>query len=622
MKWFVNLATRTKLFLSFGLMIMFLLVVIVTAYKGFTALHQSQEGLFRDDFLPSIELVELRSAQNRARAQLLEIMKTKDRVKQQELEKDIRVRAKEFDVGLKIVSESLQARPQQLKQFEEMVSVLTDYRRTRDEQLSLIYADKAGEAENLDATVQSERYNRIRAIAINLGDTAIAQAKMRIAQANTRAEALFRVFIGISILVVVLSVGAAVFLSEIIAKPLKEITTAAQRIASGDLGVMIHANEREDEVGDLTKAFTAMVQYLQNMAAVSRQVAGGDLTVTVKPVSDKDVLGNAFVDMTGYLREMATVSKQVAEGDLTVMVKPVSDKDLFRNAFAHMLANFRRINQEICDGANVLASSASEILASTTQIASGMSETATSVTQTTATVEEIKQTALLSSKKSMNVSENAQTAALVAEQGYLTVSETMEGINHVKVLMETVAESVVMLSEQTQTIGEITTVVTDLAQQSNILAVNAAIEAAKAGEHGKGFAVVAQEIKSLADQSKQATEQVRTILGDIQKATGKSVLAAEQVSKAVEGGVKQTAESGESIRKLAESIGEAAQAAEQIAVSSQQQLAGMEQVALAMENIKQATQQNVFGTKQVEQAAHTLNEFGQKLKEMVSRFKV
>jgi len=106
-----------------------------------------------------------------------------------------------------------------------------------------------------------------------------------------------------------------------------------------------------------------------------------------------------------------------------------------------------------------------------------------------------------------------------------------------------------MLSEQIQAIGEIITVVTDLAQQSNLLAVNAAIEASKAGEHGKGFAVVAQEIKSLADQSKQATEQVRKILGDIQKATGKSVLAAEQVSKAVEGGVKQTAESGESIRK-------------------------------------------------------------------------
>ena len=152
------------------------------------------------------------------------------------------------------------------------------------------------------------------------------------------------------------------------------------------------------------------------------------------------------------------------------------------------------------------------------------------------------------------------------------------------------------MSEQTQDIGEIITTVNDLTQQSNLLAVNAAIEASKAGEHGKGFAVVAQEIKSLADQSKQATAQVRAILSDIQKATSASVMAAEQVSKAVETGVAQAAESGDSIRRLAEAIAESAQAATQIAASSQQQFAGMNQVALAMENIKQASQQNVAST--------------------------
>jgi methyl-accepting chemotaxis protein len=210
----------------------------------------------------------------------------------------------------------------------------------------------------------------------------------------------------------------------------------------------------------------------------------------------------------------------------------------------------------------------------------------------------------------------------VAQQGSAAVTKTVEGINHMKGLMESVAESIIRLSEQTQAIGEIITAVSDLAQQSNLLAVNAAIEASKAGEHGKGFSVVAQEIKSLADQSKQATEQVRAILGDIQKATGASVMAAEQVSKAVDGGVKQAAESGESIKKLAESIAESAQAATQIAASSQQQFVGMDQIALAMENVKQASQQSVSATKQAEQAAQNLHALGQKLKEMVGKYKV
>jgi hypothetical protein len=280
------------------------------------------------------------------------------------------------------------------------------------------------------------------------------------------------------------------------------------------------------------------------------------------------------------------------------------------------------IDRQISEAANVLASSVGEILSLTTQLASASAETAASVSETTSTVEEVKQTALLSAEKSKGVSDNAQNAVLIAKQGNAAVTDTMEGMNHIRGLMESVAESIMKLSEQTLAIGEIITVVNDLAQQSKLLSVNAAIEASKAGEHGKGFSVVAQEVKSLADQSKQATEQVRTILTDIQKATSVSVLAAEQVSKAVDACSSQANESGESIRKLAESISEAAQAATQIAVSSQQQVAGMEQVALAMESVKQAAQQNMTGAKQSEQAAHDLNELGQKLKELVGRYKV
>ena len=131
------------------------------------------------------------------------------------------------------------------------------------------------------------------------------------------------------------------------------------------------------------------------------------------------------------------------------------------------------------------------------------------------------------------------------------------------------------------------------------------------------LAVVAQEVKSLAEQSKQATAQVRTILMDVQKATSAAVMATEQGSKAVEAGVRQSAEAGDAIKVLAESMVEAAQSATQIAASSQQQLVGMDQVALAMENIKQASSQNAASTKQAEASAQNLHELGQKLKRLV-----
>jgi len=282
----------------------------------------------------------------------------------------------------------------------------------------------------------------------------------------------------------------------------------------------------------------------------------------------------------------------------------------------------KRFGDDIREGTAVLASSASEILAATTQVASGAAETATSVSETGTTVEEVKQTAQLSSHKARQVSESAQRAAQVAQGGRKVMDDMGEGMNRIRAQMESVAESIVQLSEQSQTIGEITTTVNDLAEQSNLLAVNASIEAAKAGEHGAGFTVVAQEIRSLAEQSKQATAQVRVILSDIQKATGAAVMATEQGSKAVEAGVTQSIAAGESLRALADSIAEAAQAATQIAASSQQQLVGMDQVALAMDNIKQASTQNMISTKQAEISAHTLNELGQKLKQLIERYKI
>jgi methyl-accepting chemotaxis protein len=325
------------------------------------------------------------------------------------------------------------------------------------------------------------------------------------------------------------------------------------------------------------------------------------------------------------LREATAAAARIATGDLRTDVPPATSRDevgQLLTALGNMLQSWRALAAETSRGVTTLTAAAGEILASTAQGAASSAETAAAVSETTATVEEIKQTSLLSSEKSRAVSESAQQAARTASEGRRALEESMEGMQTIQEKMEAIAGTVVRLSERSHAIGEITASVAGLAEQSNLLAVNAAIEAAKAGEHGRGFAVVAQEVKSLAEQSRQATRQVRELLGDIQKNVGAAVMITEQGAKTVAQGVERTTQAGHAIRELADNMAEAAQAAVQIAVSSQQQLAGMDQVALAMENIQQASSENAAGSRQAEASAQNLHALGQSLRQVVDRFQL
>jgi len=428
-----------------------------------------------------------------------------------------------------------------------------------------------------------EVMDEIRRVLGEMRSEAEGLLKQRVEQAQTDAQnAKWTIVLG-TLTALVLSALAGFVITRDISRPLQELTKVAERITVGDLSVNVQTDARSDEVGLLARTFDRMTQFLRAMAGAAERIAAGDLSTTIKPQSPDDVLGNAF---------------------------------------ARMAENLRAQIRELIEGANVLGSSAGEISTSTTQLAASASETATAVSETTTTVEEVRQTAQVSSQKARSVADSAQKVAQSSQSGRKSTEDVAAGMDRIRQQMEAIAASMMRLSEQSQTIGQIIATVEDLSAQSNLLAVNAGIEAAKAGEQGKGFGVVAQEVKSLAEQSRQATSQVRSILGDIQKATAAAVMATEQGSKAVEAGTRQAEVAGEAIQALTGSVTEAAQAATQIAASSQQQLVGVDQVAGAMESIRQASTQNVAGAKQLETAARNLNELGQRLKQMVERYRV
>jgi methyl-accepting chemotaxis protein len=225
-------------------------------------------------------------------------------------------------------------------------------------------------------------------------------------------------------------------------------------------------------------------------------------------------------------------------------------------------------------------------------------------------------------QRAQEVVDASQRTVQVSRSGGEAVQETIGSMAQIKARVEGIAENILALSAQTQQIGEIIATVNDIAAQSNMLALNASVEAARAGEHGKGFAVVAAEVRNLAEQSKQATMQVRAILSDIQNGINATVMATEEGTKVVDQGLELAGQTGAVIEQLVGTINEAAQAAMQMRAGGQQQATGVEQIALAMQNINQATTQSLASTHQAEKAAQDFNALARSLIKVVEQYQL
>jgi methyl-accepting chemotaxis protein len=334
------------------------------------------------------------------------------------------------------------------------------------------------------------------------------------------------------------------------------------------------------------------------------------------------VLTKAIVNPVSRLID---ITKKIAAGDLTVELEAEKRGDEIGELFKNFRDMILALNEQInitSQAINNISSFASQSSSTAKELAASAQEAFSAVSETTSTMEEVRQTSKVINQKAESVAEIASNSIELTEIGTKSAEDFFATMNAIREQMDFIANSIVKLSEQSQTIGMIISTVNEISNQSNLLAVNASIEAAKAGDYGKGFAVVAQEVRSLAEQSREATAQIRTILGDIQRSITSAVMATEQGKNAVDSGVRQSKDARESLKAMAEGVSNASEAALQIQISIKEQSIGIEQVAIAMENIKKATEQIAESARQSDLLSTNLNELGSSLKELVSKFKV
>jgi methyl-accepting chemotaxis protein len=344
------------------------------------------------------------------------------------------------------------------------------------------------------------------------------------------------------------------------------------------------------------------------------------ITRSITGPLDKLVKGTVQLGR-GNLEHRIEVSNRDETGELARAFNDMAERRKVAEAqLAEQSRQREHTLRTVAEFVNQLASTTSEILVSTTQQVASAQEQGSAVAETVSTVEEISQTSEEAAGRARGVSESARHAEEVGRNGRLMVDEAVAAMSTVREQVESIASRILALAEQAQAIGDIITTVNDISEQTHMLALNASIEASRAGEHGRGFAVVAAEVKALADQSKKSTTQVRQILGQIQKATQGAVMTTEEGTKSVSAATRVVSQAGSTIQTLGDLLGQASLTAAQISASASQQATGIGQIRQAMRDVSQATQQTLTSTRQTERAMQDLNGMGQKLKSLLSEY--
>jgi methyl-accepting chemotaxis protein len=364
---------------------------------------------------------------------------------------------------------------------------------------------------------------------------------------------------------------------------LRRVVGAANQIAAGDLAVSALPTGRKDEIGVLARAFDKTVQALREMSDVAERIAAGDLVVAVTPRSDRDVLGHALANMVTRLSALVSEVKR-------------SGHDV--NSSVHEIAGTARQQQ----------ATAAEIAATTTQIG--------------ATSREISATSKELVKTMNDVSMVAEQSAALAGSGQASVTRMEDTMRHVMEAAGSINAKLGVLNEKAGGINQVVTTITKVADQTNLLSLNAAIEAEKAGEYGRGFAVVATEIRRLADQTAVATYDIERMVKEIQSAVTAGVMGMDKFSEEVRRGMHEVQQVGTQLSQIIQQVQALPPRFEAVSEGMHAQATGAEQITESLGQLSDAAHQTVESLRQSNQVIDGLNRAADGMRNSVSRFNV
>ncbi len=326
------------------------------------------------------------------------------------------------------------------------------------------------------------------------------------------------------------------------------------------------------------------------------------------------------------LAHMAAITKDIAqgEGDLTKRVPTQGNDEIaqFGAYFNQFIEKLQKMIGKVAHVTDKVASASVELSATAEEISKGTDNLTSRASQTAAAVEEMNATVSQVAQNSGKAATLAQETVKTAKDGGTVVSDTISGMQHLSDAVSNSATIIAELGKSSDQIGEIVRVIEDIADQTNLLALNAAIEAARAGEQGRGFAVVADEVRKLAERTTKATKEIGDMIRQIQQDTRGAVESMQQGTQKVSGGVELVNKTGEALTRIVQMVSESADMIRQIAVASEEQSVATQQIANDIENVAKVTKESASGANESAKASHDLSQLAVELQGIVGSFKV
>ena len=357
------------------------------------------------------------------------------------------------------------------------------------------------------------------------------------------------------------------------------------------------------------------------MAAVYRQVAVSSIINLIILV-----LGIVWVIMYArvLVKDIKAVQVSIDNADLNTQFNATRKDEMgqLQNSFDQFVGSIRDTLIRVSETATSVASASAQISSSTEEMAAGSQEQTTQSEEIARAVEQMAKSIAVNSENAGEAAHTAEKAKGAAEQGGKVVLDTVNEMKQIANVVRESAGTIQNLGKSSDQIGEIIGVIEHIADQTNLLALNAAIEAARAGEQGRGFAVVADEVRKLAEQTTKATKQIAGMIQQIQSDSHGAVRTMANATKQVDEGIVLADHAGASLQEIVEISQKVTHMVTQIAVANEEQSSTSEQISKNMEAIASVTQQTASGTQQIARAAEDLNRLTETLQSLVNQFKL